>query len=189
MSNTQPKVVYINFFDTINDQKIKILMAICSDVIAKEKPDVLYFLFGSSGGFVNAGIAFHNFLRALPCKVVMHNMGAIDSIATTIFLAGEERFAAPHSTFLFHGVEMSFQQSTTFSVHKLAEIVSQLRQDENKIAGIYVERSKLTDQEIRDLFRQGESKDLTYAKDHEIIHEIKSPSVPKDAILISVNLN
>jgi len=68
------------------------------------KPDVLYFLFSSNGGSVNAGIALYNFLRALPVEIIMHNTGSIDSIATVIFLAADKRYAALHSTFLFHGV-------------------------------------------------------------------------------------
>lgn len=182
-------IVYINYFDAINDQKIKVLMAVCSEIIVKNKPDALYFLFASSGGFVNAGIVFHNFLRSLPTKIVMHNMGVIDSIATIIFLAGEERFASPHSTFLFHGVEWTFAQPTSMPANKLTEVSSQLKQDENKIASIYIERSKLTETEVRNLFQQGESKDSAFAKEKGIIHDIKTAIVPRDAQLISLNLN
>ncbi|HND48478.1 MAG TPA: ATP-dependent Clp protease proteolytic subunit [Anaerolineales bacterium] len=186
MSN---KTVYINFYDGINDKTVKILMAICSDVIAQHKPDILYFLFASGGGWVTAGITFHNFLRSLPVKVVMHNMGVIDSIATVIFLAGEERFTSPHSSFLFHGVEWTFAQQTSLSTSKLAEHSSQLKQDERKIANVYLERTALTDTEITELFKQGESKDPTFALEKKFIQEIKNPAVPKDAILISVNIN
>ncbi len=76
------KVFYINYFDGIDDQKVKSLMSICSDVLSQQKPDTLYFLFASGGGYVNAGIVLHNFLRSVPAKVVMHNTGIIDSIAT-----------------------------------------------------------------------------------------------------------
>ncbi len=183
------KTVYINFYDVINDKTVKILMAICSDVIVQHKPDILYFLFASGGGGVTPGIALHNFLRSLPVKVVMHNMGIIDSIATVIFLAGEERFASPHSSFLFHGVELTFSQQTSLSTSKLAEHSSQLKQDERKIANIYLERSTLTDSEIFELFKQGESKDPAFAVEKKIVHEIKNPSIPKDPILISVNIN
>lgn len=183
------KIIYLNYFDAINDGKVKTLMAICADVLANHKPDILYFLFASAGGGVNAGIVFYNFLRALPAKIVMHNMGIIDSIATIIFLAGEERYAVSHSSFLFHGVEMPFAQGASLSYSKLVENSSQLKQDENKIANIYQERSKLTRAEIQDLFRQGESKEPLFAQEKGIIQEIKAAIVPKEAILISVNLS
>lgn len=51
-----------------------------------------------------------------------------------------------------------------------------------------MERSKLTDSEIRELFKQGESKDPTVALDKGIIQEIKNASMPKDAEFLSVNL-
>lgn len=185
---TPQKIVYINYFDGIDDQKVRALMAICSDIIAQQKPEALYFLFASGGGYVNAGIVFHNFLRSLPTKIIMHNMGIIDSTATVIFLAGEERYASPHSSFLFHGVQWTFNQPISLPANKLTEISSQLKQDENKMASIYIERSKLTESEVRDLFIQRESKDLSFAVEKGIIHDIRNVSVPKDAPFLTVNL-
>src|SRR5271169_1893069 len=189
MNPPTTKTFYINYFDEINAPKIKALMAICSDIVAQQKPDTLYFLFASGGGNVDSGIVFHNFLRALPVEVVMHNMGAIDSIATTIFLAGHKRYAAVHSSFLFHGITWDFPQAVSLTRYKVTETLSGLKLAEDKIASIYTERSKLTTAEINGLFTQGETKDLAFAQEKGIIHEIKNPSIPKDNPFISVNLN
>jgi len=185
----RPKTVYINYFDGINESKVKALMALCSDIIAKCRPETLYFLVSSNGGSVNAGIALYNFLRALPVEIVMHNTGSIDSIATVIFLAGNRRYAALHSTFLFHGVQMTCNQGVVLNYTQLQEHVSMMQQDENKIAGIIAARTQLTEAEIRQLFRQGESKDLAFAKEKGIIHEAKDAAIPKDAPFMTVNLN
>lgn len=185
----QPKVVYINYFDGINDAKTKVLMAVCSEILVKHKPDCLYFLFSSNGGNVNAGITLYNFLKALPVEVVMHNTGSIDSIATVIFMAGSKRYAARHSTFLFHGIATQFEAKTSVDRTKFKEFLSALEQDENKIAGIIAGTTKLSEEEIRGLFLQGESKDLTFAMDKSVIQEIRDPSIPKDAVVISLNLN
>lgn len=40
-------------------------------------------------------------LRAFPFKLVTHNVGNMDSIGNAVFLAGEQRLACPHSTFMF----------------------------------------------------------------------------------------
>ena len=64
-----------------------------------------------------------------------------------------------------------------------------VRQDENKIAGTIASRSTLSGEEIRKLFHQGESKDLAFAEEKGIIHEIREPDIPKDAPFITVNLN
>ena len=182
------KTFYINYFDVIDDMRVQNLMAVCSNVLAQQKPDEIYFLFASGGGGINAGIVFYNFLRSLPSKVIMHNTGIIDSVATIIFLAGEERFAAPHSSFLFHGAQLNFNEKTSASANKLAEYSSQLKQDEKKMSGIYVERSKLTEPEVNNLFIQGESKDPSYALEKGIIHDIRNTSIPKDAPFLTLNI-
>lgn len=186
---TVGSTIYINFYDGINEAKVKTLMALLSDVVAKHKPDTLYFLFSSPGGSVTAGIVLYNFLRALPVEIVMHNTGSIDSIGTVIYLAGAKRYAALHSTFLFHGVAFAFAAGLQLSHVQLTERLSMLRQDENKISGIIASRCKLTEQEIRQLFHQGESKDVTFAKEKGIIDDARDPVIPKDAPFITVNLN
>ena len=184
-----PKTIYINFFDGINEAKVKALMAMLSDIVARQKPDILYFLFSSPGGAVGAGIVLYNFLKALPVEIVMHNTGSVDSIGTVIFLAGSRRYAAVHSTFLFHGVQLNFQGGGQLNHVQLLERLSMLKQDESKIAGIIAERTSLTEHEIKQLFHQGESKDSAFAKAKGIIHESKDPLIPKDAPFVTVNLN
>ncbi len=181
--------IYLNYFDSITAAKIKALMAICSDIVAKQKPNTIYFLFSSVGGEVNAGIALYNFLRALPVEIVMHNCGSIDSIANVIFLAGAKRYAARHSSFLFHGISWNFAAGAALTFFQLRENLSSFEREETKIASIVAERTKMTEPEIRELFRQGESKDLQFAVDKGIIAEVRDPAIPKDAPLITVNLN
>jgi len=181
------KTVYINYSDVIDDGRVKGIMALCTQLISQQKPDSLYFLFSSNGGSVNAGVALYNFLKALPCKIIMHNTGSIDSIAAVIFLAGEERYAAPHSTFLYHGVKITINQGTNIDYHQTLELASRLRHDQDKIAGIIAENTSITKEEMKELFRQGESKDLDFAKEKGVITEIKPPTIPKEAPLISVD--
>jgi ATP-dependent protease ClpP protease subunit len=186
---TPPDTIYVSYFDMINDAKTKALMGICSDIVAKNKPKTIYFLFSSLGGLVNSGVTFYNFLRALPVEIVMHNIGSVDSVANVVFLAGSKRYAAKHSTFLFHGINWTFQQGAALTFTQLLETLSSFKQEEAKISGIIAERSKLTESEIKALFAQGEAKDLAFAIEKGIIHEIRDPSVPKDAPHITVNLS
>jgi len=164
-------------------------MAIVNDIIVNAKPTELYFLFSSNGGSVDAGITFYNFLRALPVDITMHNMGSIDSIATVIFLAGSKRFACQHSAFLFHGVQFNFAANSSLNNAQVNEILSRFKTDQQKIAGVLTERTALTQEEVKTLFIQGESKDPLFAKEKGIIDEIKSAVVPSGAPNITVNLN
>jgi ATP-dependent Clp protease protease subunit len=181
------KTIYINFFDEITVPKVNNLMAICSNLISQKKPDELYFLFSSPGGQVISGIVLYNFLKSLPVKITMHNTGSIDSIATVIFLAGDTRLATPNSTFLFHGVGTIFSSNSKLNLSQINEKRSQLEEDENKIAGIIEKNTKLSDTEIRELFRQGESKNLSFATDKGIICATKEIDIPKDNSVISIN--
>lgn len=181
-------IVYINFFDAINDLKVKNIMAVVSDLVTQKKPDVIYCLFSSPGGAVEAGITLHNFLRALPVEIVMHNTGSIDSIANVVFLSANTRYASTHSSFLFHGVNWGFPGPTNVNGNQLTEILSGLAASESKISGIITERNRLTTQEVKTLFMQGESKDPTFALSKGIISEIKNPVIPKGVPIASFNL-
>ena len=104
-------------------------------------------------------------------------------------MAGTKRFAAKHSTFLFHGIANQFEAKAVLDRSKIQEMLSGFVQEENKIIGIIAGTTKLSEEEIRKLFLQGESKDLTFAMDKGIIQEIRDPAIPKDAQIVSLNIN
>lgn len=185
----QPKkVIYVNYYDAINEIKVKAIMAALSDIITREKPDTIYCLFSSSGGQVEPGIALHNFIRALPVEIIMHNTGSIDSIANVVFLAADIRYASVHSSFLFHGINWNFEAKTSLNKTQLKEILSNFDSSESKIAGIITERTKLTPEDVQTLFNQGESVNSDFALSKGIVSAVKNPAVPKDAMLLSFNL-
>lgn len=184
----EKKTVYLNLYDDITPPKVKTVMAVCVEVITKERPDCLYICFSSPGGDVNAGITLYSFLRGLPVEVIMHNMGAVDSVATAIFMAGDERYASPHSTFLFHGVAMSVGGNSAFHLAQMKELISRLEQDENKIVKVLTDRSQLTEIEVRQLFAVGESKSPAFAQERGIVHGIRNLVIPNNAKVISFNM-
>lgn len=179
--------VYINFYSPINDASTNKLMENLAQIVVQLKPIAIHFLFASPGGSVDAGVALYNFLRALPVPISMHNTGAIDSIANVIFHAAEERFAAPHASFLFHGVTWGINQPTNLNHSQIRELESQVTASENKIASILSGRCKLDDAEIRNLFLNGETKDTSFALDKGIIQSILEPKIPAGAQFFSIN--
>lgn len=197
LSATQPPlpniptgVFYINYFDIVTDGKVRALMALCSEILAKVKPTptTLYFAISSPGGSVAAGITLYNFLRALPVKLTMHNTGSIDSIATVIFLAADERYACSHSRFLFHGVATGeMPQGTRLNRFQTREFLSGLEQDEGRIKELIVERSKITESEMVQLFQQGETKNPAFALEKGIIHDVRDLSLPFGAQVVTAN--
>jgi ATP-dependent protease ClpP protease subunit len=178
-------VFYINYYDGITESKVRGLMALCSEIMGKviPVPETL----SSPGGNVAAGITLYNFLRALPVEVVMHNVGSVDSIATVIFLAANRRFACQHSRFLFHGISTQLPQGASVSPTQVRELLSGQEQDEGRIKELLVERSQLTESEIVTLFRQGETKNPTFALEKGVIHDIRDLAIPKGAKIITAN--
>jgi len=181
------RVAYINFVDTLDDKKSKTLMIVCAEIINKEHPDILYLLFSSPGGSVDYGITLYTYLRALPCMVITHNTGSIESIAIIPFLAGEVRLAAPQSRFLLHGVFWQPPGGQTIPTKQVDELVSRFRGDEDRIREILLDRTKLNKEQIDRFFLSGESKTAEFAQEVGIISEIKLPKIQRGSSLFSCN--
>lgn len=188
MSIKSENIVYIYYYDGINQENVKTIINIISALVSREKPTCLYFIFASNGGSVDAGVVFYNFLRSLPVTVITHNIGVIDSIANVIFLAGKKRYAVPHSTFLLHGVSIHIQNLILY-LPSINEMLDRIKQDHKKIANIVCENTTITEKEITELFLQGETKDVQFALSKNLIHAIKLPEIPRDARIISIHGN
>jgi ATP-dependent Clp protease, protease subunit len=182
-------IFYINYFDAITDNKVRGLMALCSDILAKVKPTptTFYFAFSSPGGSIAAGITLYNFLKALPVELIMHNTGSVDSIATVIFLAGVKRYACLHSRFLFHGIGMDLPPGARLGTAQTRELLSGLDQDERRIKELVVERSKVTESEMVSLLQQGETKNPAFALEKGIIDDIRDFVLPVGAQCVTAN--
>jgi len=181
-----PDTIYLTFHDNITLESANRFMDFCTKAIQQYKPKQIYFLFSSGGGSVDSGVTLYNYLRSLPVKITMHNIGSIDSIANAIFLAGEERFSTPTAIFLLHGITWNFPQPTNQTYSQMQEIMSRFDAAEQLSAQIIGSRTKLTTEEVRNLFRQGESKGPAFALEKGLIHGIKDVQIPPDAILHKV---
>lgn len=183
------KKVYLTYVDGIDLKRVKALIGAVNEVSSKFKPDTLCLLLSSPGGEVNPGITLYNFLKAIPPKIVTYNIGAIDSISTVVFLAGAERYAASNTSFLFHGVASRFSQNSQLTLHQMKERLSGLEEDQNKILRIICDSTDLREEELENLFVQGEAKNAKFAKERGIIHDIQNPVISPDDISITVNIN
>jgi ATP-dependent Clp protease protease subunit len=184
MTDTQ-KTIYINFFEEINHQRVNQFMSFCTQIFQQQRPDIIQINISSPGGNVAEGMVLHNYLRALPCKLIMHNIGSVDSIATIIFLSGEERYANPNSSFLFHGIITNFPAQTSMTIYQLKEVLSGMEVDQNKISNTITGLTKISKSELDDLFLQGDIKSPEFVLEKGFIHEIKEMKLPKDAIFFS----
>jgi len=178
-------MIYIKFSSPINPQTAQGLMNFLSQQINSGQKE-FYFLFASQGGSVNDGIVLHNFIRALPAKVIMHNIGAIDSIANVIFLAADERYCNPNSSFLFHGVGFDIVQPIRMDEKDLREKLAIIERDQKNISGIVAERTKLKESEVEEMFFRAKTKNPSEAREAGLVQDIKLANIPEGSQIINL---
>src|SRR5205807_3160325 len=137
-----PSVVYVSFSAEINASTTESLIATLAQLVGQKVAEV-QLLLSTPGGTVMNGINLYNVLRAMPFRLVTHNVGNVDSIGNAVFLAGERRLACPHSTFMFHGVGFDGMPGQRFEEKLLRERLDGVLADQNRIASIIEERTSL----------------------------------------------
>lgn len=149
----------------------------------------LTLLLATPGGNVMHGMALHNYLAALPVDLTTWNIGNVDSIGAIVFLAGKQRFACPHSTFMLHPVAFGIQAGQTFEQPDLTAIAQSLEADQARIAGIYAERSGLTLNNAIGLFSQQKTYNAIEAKDFHFVHEVKALAIDRGSRILHLNVS
>lgn len=177
---------YINFHAAITLQTAQNLMAAISQRLMTGT-DHFYVLFSTPGGAVASGITLYNFLRAVPARVTMHNVGNVDSIGNAIFLAANDRVACAHATFMFHGVGFDIQ-NTRLEEKSAREFLNGILAEQKRIADILVARSKVTARQARQLFREARTKDAAQAKAAGLVADIRDVSIPAGSDIVSLVL-
>jgi len=105
------------------------------DQLAEGKDaDEFHVHINSKGGGVDEGFAIHDLLKTSGKKIVTYVEGMCASIATIIFLAGEERHITENSTGLIH-FPMAGVMGTAEEIEDAAE---ELQKIEDKIIDAYV---------------------------------------------------
>ena len=119
----------------------------------------------SMGGDVNEGFAIHDFLVGQGKKVKCVVIGQCYSIATIIFLAGEERLMYPNAELMIHN-PWGIAQGDADELEKYADWV---RLKEEQIVDFYAKRTGLRKNEIRDMMEKetflsyNEAKEMGFA--------------------------
>lgn len=178
---------FINFHAGINPNTCQNLMTAVAQKLAAGT-DHFYILLSTPGGEVQSGITVYNFLRSVPAQITMHNMGNVDSIGNVIFLAGQQRFACAHSTFMFHGVAVDVKNAR-LEEKSSREILHAILNDQIRMADIIVARTNVTRRRSRQLFREAKTKNAPDALATGIIQQIIDPTIPAGSDVISFVFN
>jgi ATP-dependent protease ClpP protease subunit len=176
--------VYVSFSAEVNVKTTESLIAVLAQQANNGVKNV-HLLLSTPGGAVMNGLNVYNMMRAMPYKITTHNVGNVDSIGNAIFLAGEERYACPHSTFMFHGVGFDIQ-NLRFEQKNLQESLDALMRDQERIGSILQERSNLNAADVLELFREARTKDAAYALEKGLIHDIRDVQIPARSPIITL---
>jgi ATP-dependent Clp protease protease subunit len=175
----------LRFLADVNQQSVHLLLAGAEQFLRAGKQSIL-LLISSPGGSVHHGLSAYNYLKGLPIQVDTHNFGSIDSIATTIYSAGEKRYSVPNGRFLIHSVGTAFPSDTHFEEKQLKERLSGIETDRKNIAAVIAKHCEKKLPEIEKLMVEQTIFMPQEAKDFGLVHEIRSPLVPEGAEVIGI---
>jgi ATP-dependent protease ClpP protease subunit len=178
--------VYISFSAEISPHTTESLLAVLANCV-NQRVKTVYLMMSTPGGSVMNGLNIYNVLLGMPFNLITHNVGNVDSIGNAVFLAGKQRFACPHSTFMFHGVGFDIMNQTMRLEEKnLKEHLAGILSDHKRIGSIITERTKLDEKVVAGLFSEAQTKDATFAVGAGIVHEVKNIQIPPGSNIVSL---
>lgn len=180
-----PPTTYVSFSAEINAHTCEALIAAMAQQ-ANAGVQNVYLLLSTPGGAVMNGMNLYNVLRAMPFNLTTHNVGNVDSIGNAVFLAGERRYACPHSTFMFHGVGFPAQPGQHLEIKAVREIQNGIEADQKRIASVLTERTDLSQEDAEALFVEASTKDAAYAARRGVIDEIRDVQIPPGSPVIAL---
>ena len=174
-------IEYVLFSRLINAENVSELVRNLNEISSRGQD--IYLLLNSHGGNVASGIHCYNMLRALPTRLVTHNVGNVDSISNAVFLAGEERYSTSSAVFMFHSVGYDFTAPFRLDCRQLREHLDSVVADHNRIGAIISDRSELALPDAIELFDNQIVRTAEWALKIGVIHEVKDLNLPSDRIL------
>jgi ATP-dependent protease ClpP protease subunit len=101
----------------------------------------------SAGGQLDPTVFTYGFIRALPAKINTHAQSFVQSAATVLFLAGQERSADRNARFVFHPPQATALAGTV-AESQMRERLSALQTVTEVMEDVYRDRTTLTQAEI-----------------------------------------
>lgn len=133
------------FWDIQGVQLIDIIQQV------KKQPDATSFdvFIDSEGGECEAGFDIYNYLRSLGVPIKTVGVGAVMSIATVIFMAGDSRVLRQGAEFMIH-LPSGGYQGTADEIEEYAE---QVRAVEKRLIDFYKKTIQISEEAIRPLLK------------------------------------
>lgn len=188
MSSKYAETVFVSFTAEIQPATAEALISVLGQQ-ANAGVKKVHLMLSSPGGAVMSGFTIYNAIRAMPFELTTHNVGNVDSICNVVFLAGERRYACKHSTFMFHGVGMQTPGPVRLDLRQLKEYIGQVEADDQRIANLFEERTKMNAGDVLKLFTVARTENADFALDKGFATGISEVVIPDGAPFISFTFN
>ena len=176
--------VYVVFDGPINQHTADAIIGTLVEQAQRGIAEV-YLALSTSGGGVDAGMRLYSILRGLPFKLIVHNLGYVNSIGIAVFLAANNRYANPNSIFVFHGIAYN-DTSGRYGERKLQEMLDRVRADQRRIADIITLRTDIALDEVEEFFRAEQTTTADYALRKGVVESIREFELPAGAQVIRI---
>jgi ATP-dependent Clp protease protease subunit len=130
----------------VNDSMVRRVFDALAQM-AQDGVTTAHLLVHSHGGYISDGICLYNVLSASPVRFIMYNAGVVASIAVTLFLAGERRYASETARFMIHKSHAS--PHSGIAADELAVVVEGLRADDSRTESVMRRFLKLTPAQLQ----------------------------------------
>jgi ATP-dependent protease ClpP protease subunit len=179
-----PAGCFIGFNAAFDRKASEQLVSVCGEAVRNGYSEITLCLM-SIGGLLDFAYYAFNILEALPIKLVTHNIGTVQSAANLIFLCGDERYAAPGCSFLFHntGFEGTGLQITGPLIR---EKLKAIEYEEERAAAIYAQKTGLPIEDVSKWQQGTLVMDTDAAIKNRLIKAVKPLSIPKGAFFHQV---
>lgn len=178
-----PHAVYLNFTLPVTGKSIPALMSECGAYKNKGTKEI-HLMMSSVGGDTAAGFAAYNFLRLLGIRLVTYNIGTVASIANVLYLAGDERVAGQHTSFMFHSMALELDRASRMDQRWLWDRLQECNDYNSRLAEILTQRGKFeTPEEVNWWTRNDhiERPDAMIKKG--LVDRVGLPEIPEGAVV------
>jgi ATP-dependent Clp protease, protease subunit len=180
------RAAYVHFTREINGDTAEALLDSVTG-LANDGVQRVVLCIASPGGWTAKATAAYNLLRALPISLVTYNIGEVASAANMLFLAGDERYACPHATFMLHPGSFTADAGKEFDAKIMRERIVSLDAHDERERLIVKQRTKLTAARVKKLVDERATLSASDALKAGIVHGVKPLKIPAGARLVTAS--
>ncbi len=169
------KIYYLFFDGSLDANSTRNLRRQLSSLVEAGVTQINLVL-SSPGGLLEPTLVTYGFIRSLPAAINTHAQGFVQSAATVLFLAGQERSSDRSAQFLFHPSQSLVTGS--LGEQQIQERLSQFAAADEAVAQIYKERTALSDGDIAGFNHGQVIFNAKQALDHGVVQVVEDLKIP-----------